>query len=202
MKPEGDTAAIAKVIAQQMGSTRAHAVGNRNHSREVLDIFRSSTHLQWQEFQREIMAAYETTEAAITKLSPEEYRVTQQRETERPGTEALLHNKELSIYVDIVSCEPLFASSDKYEADCGWPSFTKPIKPENVNELRETRHRMIRTEVRSTQGDRHLGHVFPDGPNNRGGLHYCINSVSLHFVPRDKMVEQGYGEYLNQLEDI
>jgi peptide-methionine (R)-S-oxide reductase len=96
----------------------------------------------------------------------------------------------------------LFASSDKYESGCGLPSFTKPIEPANVNELRDTSHGMIRTEVRSTHGDSHLGHVFPDGPSDRGGLRYCINSASLRFVPRDQMVEQGYGEYLNQVEDI
>src|SRR5262249_21273762 len=106
------------------------------------------------------MAAYKKTEAAIGKLSPEEYRVTQQSGTERPGTGALLHNEEPGIYVDIVSGEPLFASSDKYESGCGWPSFTKPIEPTNVNELRDTSHGMIRTEVRSTHGDSHLGHVF------------------------------------------
>lgn len=148
------------------------------------------------------MAVYKKTEAAIAKLSPEEFRVTQQSATERPGTGALLHNKEPGIYVDIVSGEPLFASSDKYESGCGWPSFTKPIEPANVNELRDTSHGMIRTEVRSTHGDSHLGHVFPDGPRDRGGLRYCINSASLRFVPREKMVEQGYGDYLNQVEDI
>ncbi|NLS07444.1 peptide-methionine (R)-S-oxide reductase MsrB [Rhizobium sp. P32RR-XVIII] len=148
------------------------------------------------------MASYKKTEAAIARLSPEEYRVTQRSGTERPGTGALLNNKEPGIYVDIVSGEPLFASSDKYESGCGWPSFTKPIEPANVNELHDNSHGMIRTEVRSMHGDSHLGHVFPDGPSDRGGLRYCINSASLRFVPRDKMVEQGYGEYLNQVEDI
>jgi peptide-methionine (R)-S-oxide reductase len=148
------------------------------------------------------MAAYRKTEEAIARLSPEEYRVTQQSGTERPGAGALLHNKEPGIYVDIVSGEPLFASSDKYESGCGWPSFTKPIEPANVNELRDTSHGMIRTEVRSTHGDSHLGHVFPDGPRDRGGLRYCINSASLRFVPREEMVAQGYGDYLNQVEDI
>jgi peptide-methionine (R)-S-oxide reductase len=148
------------------------------------------------------MTAYKKTEAAIASLSPEEYRVTQESATERPGTGALLHNKEPGIYVDIVSGEPLFASSDKYESGCGWPSFTKPIEPANVNELRDSSHGMIRTEVRSTHGDSHLGHVFPDGPSDRGGLRYCINSASLRFVPRDEMVKQGYGDYLNQVEDI
>ena len=148
------------------------------------------------------MAAYKKTEAAIARLSPEEYRVTQQSATERPGTGALLHNKEPGIYVDIVSGEPLFASSDKYESGCGWPSFTKPIEPANMNELRDSSHGMIRTEVRSTHGDSHLGHVFADGPSEHGGLRYCINSASLRFVPRDEMLDQGYGEYLNEVEDI
>ena len=148
------------------------------------------------------MVVYKKTEAAIAKLSPEEYRVTQQSGTERPGTGALLFNKEPGIYVDIVSGEPLFASSDKYESGCGWPSFTKPIEPANVNELRDTSHGMIRTEVRSTHGDSHLGHVFPDGPSDRGGLRYCINSASLRFIHRDDMAAQGYGDYLSQVEDV
>ena len=148
------------------------------------------------------MPAYKKTEAAIARLSPEEFRVTQQSGTERPGTGALLYNKDSGIYVDIVSGEPLFASSDKYESGCGWPSFTKPIEPANVNELRDDSHGMMRTEVRSTHGDSHLGHVFTDGPSDRGGLRYCINSASLRFVPRDEMVEKGYGEYLNRVEDI
>lgn len=148
------------------------------------------------------MAAYRKTEAAIARLSPEEYRVTQQGATERPGTGALLHNKEPGIYVDVVSGEPLFASSDKFESGCGWPSFTKPIEPANVNELSDGSYGMIRTEVRSTHGDSHLGHVFPDGPADRGGLRYCINSASLRFVPRDEMESQGYADYLNQVEDI
>ena len=148
------------------------------------------------------MAVYRKTEAAIAKLSPEEYRVTQQSGTERPGTGALLFNKEPGIYVDIVSGEPLFASSDKYESGCGWPSFTKPIEPANVRELQDRSHGMVRTEVRSANGDSHLGHVFEDGPVDRGGLRYCINSASLRFIPREEMEAQGYGEYLNQVEDI
>ncbi len=148
------------------------------------------------------MAAYRKTEAAIARLSPEEFRVTQQSGTERPGTGALLYNKEPGIYVDIVSGEPLFASSDKFESGCGWPSFTKPIEPANVNELHDDSHGLIRTEVRSRHADSHLGHVFTDGPRDRGGLRYCINSASLRFVPREDMTAQGYGDYLNQVEDI
>jgi peptide-methionine (R)-S-oxide reductase len=147
------------------------------------------------------MADYRKTAEAVAALSPEQYRVTQQGGTERPGTGEDLNNKEPGIYVDVVSGEPLFASSDKYESGCGWPSFTKPIEPANVAELRDTSHGMIRTEVRSTHGDSHLGHVFPDGPKDRGGLRYCINSASLRFVHRDDMAAEGYGAYLDQVED-
>src|SRR5580692_7526167 len=125
------------------------------------------------------MKKYSKDPETLSKLSPEQYRVTQESYTERPGTGAYLHNKEPGIYVDIVSGEPLFASSDKYESGSGWPSFTKPIEPANISELRDHTHGMIRTEVRSAQGDSHLGHVFPDGPADRGGLRYCINSASL-----------------------
>ena len=148
------------------------------------------------------MATYTKDPARIAKLTPEQYRVTQQAGTERPGTGEYLHNKKAGIYVDIVSGEPLFASSDKYESGCGWPSFTKPIEPANVSELRDTTHGMIRTEVRSAHGDSHLGHVFEDGPRDRGGLRYCINSASLRFVPREEMEAQGYGAYLSQVEDV
>jgi peptide-methionine (R)-S-oxide reductase len=148
------------------------------------------------------MAKYEKSETAIARLTPEQYRVTQQSGTERPGTGEYVNNKQAGIYVDIVSGEPLFASSDKYESGCGWPSFTKPIEPANVAELHDTSHGMIRTEVRSTHGDSHLGHVFTDGPRDRGGLRYCINSASLRFVPKAEMEAQGYGDYLNQVEDV
>lgn len=136
----------------------------------------------------------------IAALSEEEYWVTQENGTERPGTGRLLHNKEPGIYVDIVSGEPLFASSDKYESGCGWPSFTKPILPENIAKLRDVSHGMIRTEVRSIHGDSHLGHVFPDGPQDRGGLRYCINSASLRFIHLNDMEAEGYGAYVDQVE--
>lgn len=148
------------------------------------------------------MKDYRKDEAAIAALNPEQYRVTQESGTERPGTGEYLSNKAPGIYVDIVSGEPLFASADKYESGCGWPSFTKPIEPAHVTELRDASLGMVRTEVRSKHGDSHLGHVFPDGPRDRGGLRYCINSASLRFVPREDMEAEGYGEYLDQVEDV
>ena len=148
------------------------------------------------------MTSYTKNPDIIAALSAEQFHVTQQSGTERPGTGAYLANKEPGLYVDIVSGEPLFASCDKYESGCGWPSFVKPIEPAHVVELRDISHGMIRTEVRSKHGDSHLGHVFPDGPRDRGGLRYCINSASLRFVHRDDMVAEGYGDYLDQVEDI
>lgn len=126
--------------------------------------------------------------------------MTQEGATERPGTGIYVHNTEPGIYVDVASGEPLFASSDKFESGCGWPSFTKPIEPANVRELDDDSHGMIRTEVRSMHGDGHLGHVFPYGPRDSGGLRYCIDSVSLRFIPRDEMEAQGYGAYLGQVK--
>ena len=148
------------------------------------------------------MRKFTKSDEAIRKLSPEQYRVTQQGATERPGTGALLGNKEPGIYVDVVSGEPLFASVDKFDSGTGWPSFTKPIEREHVVEKRDFSHLMIRTEVRSAHGDSHLGHVFPDGPSDRGGLRYCINSAALRFIHRDEMEAEGYGAYLNQVEDV
>ncbi len=148
------------------------------------------------------MPDYRKSAEAITALTPEQYRVTQQSGTERPGTGEYLHNKEPGIYVDVVSGEPLFASADKFDSHCGWPSFTRPIEPAHVNELSDTTFGMVRTEVRSAHGDSHLGHVFPDGPPDRGGLRYCINSASLRFIPRADMEKEGYGAYLDQVEAV
>ena len=147
------------------------------------------------------MTSYAKSPERLAALTPEQFRVTQQSGTERPFTGALLDNHEPGIYVDIVSGEPLFASSDKFESGCGWPSFTKPIEPAHVAELRDVSHGMVRVEVRSASGDSHLGHVFEDGPQDRGGLRYCINSASLRFVHKDDMTAQGYGDYLDQVED-
>jgi peptide-methionine (R)-S-oxide reductase len=149
-----------------------------------------------------VMPKYERNPDVVASLTPEQFWVTQENGTERPGSGKLLRNKEPGIYVDVVSGEPLFASSDKYESGCGWPSFTKPIEPAHIQELTDTTHGMVRVEVRSTHGDSHLGHVFPDGPRDRGGLRYCINSASLRFVHRDDMEAEGYGDYLDQVEDL
>ena len=145
---------------------------------------------------------YRKTPEALARVTKEQYRVTQESATERPGTGEYLDNHEPGIYVDIVSGEPLFASSDKFESGCGWPSFTKPIEPANVSELKDITYGMVRTEVRSAHGDSHLGHVFDDGPRDRGGLRYCINSASLRFVPLADMEKEGYGAYLDQVEEV
>ncbi|MGB3337868.1 MAG: peptide-methionine (R)-S-oxide reductase MsrB [Devosia sp.] len=144
---------------------------------------------------------FEKSQAAIDRLTPEQHRITQSAGTERPFTGEYNDNKEPGIYVDIVSGEPLFASTDKFDSGSGWPSFTKPIVAGHVSELVDNAHGMARTEVRSAHGDSHLGHVFPDGPTDRGGLRYCINSASLRFVPRDEMDAAGYGDYLDQVEE-
>jgi peptide-methionine (R)-S-oxide reductase len=146
------------------------------------------------------MTEYQKTDEAIAKLTPEQFYVTQQSGTERPGTGEYLHTKAPGIYVDIVSGEPLFASADKFDSHCGWPSFTKPIEPANVAELHDHTHGMTRVEVRSAGGDSHLGHVFPDGPRDRGGLRYCINSASLRFVPKADMAAEGYEAFLDQVD--
>jgi len=136
------------------------------------------------------------TDEALARLSGEQYRITQENGTERPFTGALLDEKRAGLFVDIVSGAPLFASADKYESGCGWPSFTRPITPDVLRELRDTSHGMTRTEVRSTHGDSHLGHVFPDGPRDSTGLRYCINSAALRFIPLEEMDAEGYGAFI------
>jgi len=138
---------------------------------------------------------YHKNPAALQALSPEQYQVTQENGTERPFTGEYWDNHEPGIYVDVVSGEPLFASTDKFESGSGWPSFTKPLDAHNVVEKRDRSLFMVRTEVRSTFGDSHLGHVFNDGPREAGGLRYCINSASLRFIHLDNLEAEGYGEY-------
>jgi methionine-R-sulfoxide reductase len=144
---------------------------------------------------------YNKNPAAVEALTPEQYQVTQKSGTERAFTGEYWDNHEPGLYVDVVSGEPLFASVDKFESGTGWPSFTKPVEAGNVVEKRDRSHFMIRTEVRSTHGDSHLGHVFPDGPTEAGGLRYCINSASLRFIRRDDLEKEGYGEYLHLFEN-
>jgi peptide-methionine (R)-S-oxide reductase len=138
---------------------------------------------------------YDKNPAAVNALSPEQYQVTQKNGTERPFTGEYWDNHEPGIYVDVVSGEPLFASTDKFESGSGWPSFTKPIDAANVLEKRDLSHMMLRTEVRSAHGDSHLGHLFKDGPREAGGLRYCINSASLKFIHLDDLEAEGYGDY-------
>ena len=145
------------------------------------------------------MPSYKKSDQAIAALDSEQYRVTQESGTEASGSGEYLNNEAQGIYVDIVSGEPLFASSEKFESGCGWPSFSKPIVTSHINEIRDMTHGMVRTEVRSTHGDSHLGHVFPDGPQERGGLRYCINSASLRFIPLEEMENEGYAEYIDQI---
>ena len=139
---------------------------------------------------------YSKNPAAVDALTPEQYHVTQENGTERPFTGEYCNNHEPGIYVDIVSGEPLFASVNKFDSGSGWPSFTQPINADSLVETRDRSHFMERVEVRSAQADSHLGHVFPDGPTEAGGLRYCINSASLRFIHRDDLEGQGYGQYL------
>ena len=144
---------------------------------------------------------YEKTSDALGRLTPEQFRVTQESGTERPFTGAYDKHFEPGLYVDIVSGEPLFASSSKFNSGCGWPAFSKPVDKAMVTEHRDRSFGMERVEVRSKHGDSHLGHVFTDGPREMGGLRYCINSASLRFVPKAEMEAEGYGAYLDQVEE-
>ncbi len=132
-------------------------------------------------------------------LTPEQYAVTQRSATEPPFRNAFWDNREPGLYVDVVTGQPLFSSRDKFDSGCGWPSFVATVDKGAAVERRDTSHGMVRTEVRSRAGDSHLGHVFPDGPREHGGLRYCINSAALRFIPADKLVEEGYGDYLDKI---
>lgn len=134
------------------------------------------------------------------ELSDEQYNVTQNSATEPPFKNEYWDSHQKGIYVDITTGEPLFASADKFDSGCGWPSFTKPIDPAVVAEQEDHSLFMRRTEVRSRVGDAHLGHVFPDGPKDKGGLRYCINSAALRFIPKEQMEQEGYGHLLGQVE--
>jgi len=139
---------------------------------------------------------YEKNPEAIAKLAPRQYKVTQESATEPAFDNEFWDKKDAGIYVDIVSGEPLFASTKKYDSGCGWPSFTEPLVPENIKENTDRAFGMVRTEVRSSHADSHLGHVFNDGPVDQGGLRYCMNSAALRFVPFEDLEKEGYGDYV------
>jgi len=145
---------------------------------------------------------YRKTEDALASLSREQFRITQENGTERAFTGEYDKHFEPGIYVDIVSGEPLFASSAKFDSGSGWPAFSKPIDSSMLTERSDTSYGMRRAEVRSKHADSHLGHVFPDGPSEMGGMRYCINSASLRFVPKNQMETEGYGAYLDQVEEL
>jgi peptide-methionine (R)-S-oxide reductase len=138
---------------------------------------------------------YRKDPAAVAQLTPEQYQVTQEAATEPAFRNEFWDSHDAGLYVDIVSGEPLFASTQKFDSGCGWPSFTTPIDPANVVSKEDRSYGMIRTEVRSAHGDSHLGHVFDDGPIEAGGLRYCINSAALRFVPFDRLDAEGYGDF-------
>jgi peptide-methionine (R)-S-oxide reductase len=144
---------------------------------------------------------YRKDPEAVARLTPEQFQVTQEAATEPAFRNEFWNNHEPGLYVDIVSGEPLFTSLDKFDSGCGWPSFTTPLEPGNVIEHSDRSFGMVRTEVRSTHGDSHLGHVFPDGPQDRGGLRYCINSAALRFIPLADLEAEGYGDYRKLFED-
>jgi peptide-methionine (R)-S-oxide reductase len=148
----------------------------------------------------EVSDQYRKDPGTIAKLTRDQFEVTQKNATEPAFDNPFWDHKQAGIYVDIVSGEPLFASTKKYDSGCGWPSFTAPLDADNVVENEDRGYGMVRTEVRSLHGDSHLGHVFPDGPAEAGGLRYCINSAALRFVPYDDLEAEGYGEYRHIFE--
>src|SRR4051794_34455604 len=143
---------------------------------------------------------HERTPKAVERLTPRQRAVTQDDVTEPPFQNEFWNSKKAGIYVDVVSGEPLFASVSKFDSHSGWPSFTRPLEPDNLVELSDTSHGMIRTEVRSAHGNSHLGHLFDDGPIDDGGMRYCINSASLRFVAAQDLEAEGYGRYAHLFE--
>jgi peptide-methionine (R)-S-oxide reductase len=150
----------------------------------------------------QVTETYQKDPEKVARLTEEQYRVTQQKATEPAFHNAFWDQEDAGIYVDIVSGEPLFASTTKFDSGCGWPSFTEPIDPDNVAETPDLSHGMTRVEVRSAHGDSHLGHVFDDGPADAGGLRYCINSAALRFIPARDLEREGYGKYRKLFEPV
>jgi methionine-R-sulfoxide reductase len=140
-------------------------------------------------------------EALRARLSPLAFKVTQEKGTEPPFQNPYWDHHEEGLYVDVISGAPLFSSQDKFDSDCGWPSFTQPMSTDRIGNHVDLTHGMVRTEVTSTDTGAHLGHVFHDGPRDKGGLRYCINSAALRFVPKDQLAAEGYGEYLSLFPD-
>ncbi|MDW4571591.1 peptide-methionine (R)-S-oxide reductase MsrB [Microbacterium sp. M3] len=145
---------------------------------------------------------YRKTPEALSRLTDTQYRVTQEDGTEPAFRNAYWNNHEPGIYVDVVSGQPLFSSADKYDSGTGWPSFTRPIEPDAVSTKKDWKLLLPRTEVRSSGADSHLGHVFPDGPRQTGGLRYCMNSAALRFVPASSLEGEGYGAYRHLFENL
>ena len=144
---------------------------------------------------------YRKSPEAVSRLTPQQYAVTQEAATEPAFRNKYWDNHDEGLYVDIVSGEPLFASVNKYDSRSGWPSFTVPVEPANIVEKTDRTYGMIRTEVRSAHGDSHVGHLFDDGPAEAGGLRYCINSAAMRFIPLDELDEAGYGQYTHLFEN-
>lgn len=143
---------------------------------------------------------YRKTEEAVRRLSDIQFRVTQQAGTEPAFRNEYWNNHEPGIYVDVVSGQPLFSSTDKYDSGTGWPSFTRPLTQDAVRAESDVSHGMIRTEARSSEANSHLGHIFDDGPADAGGIRYCMNSAALRFIPTSELDAQGYGEYRSLFE--
>lgn len=198
---------LAKPVAIEVGPLENYSPAEEYHQKYLDKNPGGYCHLPQEKFER--AAAARVNPAAYPgksgqdlreALTPLQYEVTQNSATERPFENEFYQTFRPGIYVDITTGEPLFASADKFESGCGWPSFAKPIDPNVLRERRDLTHGMIRTEVRSRSGDAHLGHVFPDGPKEMGGLRYCINSAALRFIPKEDMEREGYGYLLGGIE--